>query len=143
MAGFKLFRCSFKNMQDIPISLIDESFTGKNTVISTDFLVWKFCGKAQFPHSFGPFVRNYAETVPFRKIFTPWNQVKLRYCSQCLYFLHTTNYKQETIYYVQETKIISEKFFTLMLKENRNLQWFFQRPITFSKITIKILELGA
>ena len=58
------------------------------------------------------------------------------------YFLHTTNYKQETIYYVQETKIISEKFFTLMLKENRNLQWFFQRPITFSKITIKILELG-
>ena len=28
-------------------------FTMKNTVISPDFLVWKFCGKAQFPHSFG------------------------------------------------------------------------------------------
>ena len=27
--------------------------TGKNTVISPDFLVWKFCGKAQFPYSFG------------------------------------------------------------------------------------------
>ena len=27
--------------------------TGKYTVISPDFLVWKFCGKAQFPHSFG------------------------------------------------------------------------------------------
>ena len=26
--------------------------TAKNIVISPDFLVWKFCGKAQFPHSF-------------------------------------------------------------------------------------------
>ena len=31
--------------------------TAKNTVISPTFLVWKFCGKAQFPHSFG---RNYS-----------------------------------------------------------------------------------
>ena len=28
-------------------------YTAKNTVISHDFLEWKFCGKAQFPHSFG------------------------------------------------------------------------------------------
>ena len=28
-------------------------YTVKNTVISPDFLAWKFCGKAQFPHSFG------------------------------------------------------------------------------------------
>ena len=27
--------------------------TVKNTIISPNFLVWKFCGKAQFPHSFG------------------------------------------------------------------------------------------
>ena len=27
--------------------------TAKNTLISPNFLVWKFCGKAQFPHSFG------------------------------------------------------------------------------------------
>ena len=27
--------------------------TVKNTVISPKFLEWKFCGKAQFPHSFG------------------------------------------------------------------------------------------
>ena len=27
--------------------------TAKNTVISPNFLVWKFCGEAQFPHSFG------------------------------------------------------------------------------------------
>ena len=26
-------------------------------------MVWKFCGKAQFPHSFGQFTRNYAETA--------------------------------------------------------------------------------
>ena len=25
----------------------------KNTAISSNFLVWKFCGKAQFPHCFG------------------------------------------------------------------------------------------
>ena len=56
-----------------------EATTTKNTVISPDFLVWKFCGKAQFPH----IARNYAETVPFHKIFTPGNQVKLRYFSKC------------------------------------------------------------
>ena len=28
--------------------------TVKNTVISPNFLVWKFCGKSQFPHSFRP-----------------------------------------------------------------------------------------
>ena len=49
--------------------------TAKNTVISPDFLVWRFCGKAQFPHSFG----RYAETVPFCKISKQGNQVKLRY----------------------------------------------------------------
>ena len=43
----------------------------KNTVIPPNFLVWKFCGKAQFPHSFGQFTRNYAETVTFYKISTP------------------------------------------------------------------------
>ena len=54
----------------------------KNTVISPDFLVWKFCGKAQFPHSFGRIAQNYAETVSLHKISTPGNQVKLRYFSQ-------------------------------------------------------------
>ena len=40
-------------------------YTAKNTVISPNFLVWKFRGKAQFPHSFGQIAQNYAETVPF------------------------------------------------------------------------------
>ena len=29
-----------------------ELFTAKNTVISPNFLVWKFCGKGQFPREF-------------------------------------------------------------------------------------------
>ena len=56
--------------------------TAKTTVISPDFLVWKFCGKAQFPSSFERFARKYAETMSFRKISTPRNQVKLLYFSQ-------------------------------------------------------------
>ena len=59
--------------------------TAKNAVTSPEFLVWKFCGKAQFPRSFGWFARNYAETVPFRKISTPENQMKLQYFLQWLY----------------------------------------------------------
>ena len=44
------------------------SNTTNNTVISRNFLMWKFCRKAQFPYSFGRFARNYAKTVPFHKI---------------------------------------------------------------------------
>ena len=55
----------------------------KNTEISLNFLVWKFCGNAQFPHSFQRIVRKCGETVPFHKISTPGNEVKLSYFSQC------------------------------------------------------------
>ena len=41
--------------------------TTKNTVILPNFLVWKFCGKTHFSHSFA---RIYAETEPFYKIST-------------------------------------------------------------------------
>ena len=37
------------------------------------------------------------------------------------YFVHKRNCKQETLYYIQETKTTFEKFFTLILKRNRNL----------------------
>ena len=40
---------------------------------------------------------------------------------ESLYFVHTKKCEQETIYYIQETKTIVEKFFTLILKRNRNL----------------------
>ena len=43
----------------------------KNTVISPNFLVWKFRGKAQFLHNFGRIARNYAETVSLF-IYTRW-----------------------------------------------------------------------
>ena len=56
-----------KTNHDIPYN------TAKNTVISPNLLVWKLCGKVQFPDSFGWFARNYAETVPFHKISTPEN----------------------------------------------------------------------
>ena len=42
------------------------SYTAKNTVISPNFLMWKFCGKSQFPR----FLGNYAETALFHKIPT-------------------------------------------------------------------------
>ena len=67
---------------DILKYLSDELTAAKNTVISPDILVWKFCGKTQFPQSLVRIAQNYAEIVPFHKIFTPGNQVKLRYfCS--------------------------------------------------------------
>ena len=49
------------------------SHTAKNTVILPNFLVWKFCGEAQFPHNFVPFAQNYAETASFHKISTSGN----------------------------------------------------------------------
>ena len=58
-----------------------KNFTAKNNVISPDFLVRKFCGKAQL-QSESP---ETAETVHFGEISTPGNQVKLRYFSQCLF----------------------------------------------------------
>ena len=34
------------------LMLVNSSITALNTVISSNFLAWKFCGKAQLPHSF-------------------------------------------------------------------------------------------
>ena len=52
----------------IVLEIFKTSITVKNTLISPYFVLWKFCGKAPFPHSFGRFARNYVETVPFHKI---------------------------------------------------------------------------
>ena len=72
-------------------------FTAKNTVISPDFLLLKFCGKTKFPHSFGQITRNYEETEPFRKISTPGNQGILRYFSQWLVH-HNVNVMQYILF---------------------------------------------
>ena len=45
------------------------SNTVKNTAISPNFLVWKFCGKAQLLHRFGRFARNYARNCAFPQNF--------------------------------------------------------------------------
>ena len=37
---------------------LKKSSTAQNTVISSNFLVWKFCGKSQFPHSFDKTYKN-------------------------------------------------------------------------------------
>ena len=52
-----------------PIHCLYSGTHAQNTVISPNFLVWKFCGKAQFLR----FARNYAEIVPFHKISIPGN----------------------------------------------------------------------
>ena len=53
--------------------MLAKTLTAQNIVISPNSLVWEFCGKAQFPHSFRRFALSYVETVPFRKISTPGN----------------------------------------------------------------------
>ena len=69
------------SMVQILTGLMLKPVSAKNTVISRNFLVWKFCGKAQFPHSFKRLARNYVETVPFHKIShqeITWNYSILR-----------------------------------------------------------------
>ena len=56
--------------------------SAKNTVISTNFLVWKFYGNAEFPHSFGWFARNYAKLCLFTKFPHQEIRWKLRYFLQ-------------------------------------------------------------
>ena len=82
-------------------NIFSKTPTAKNTVISPNFLVWKFCGKTQFLQSFGRIARNYAETVPVQKIFTPRNLVKLRYFPQCNLYtpIHSFEITLSIIYY--------------------------------------------
>ena len=54
----------------LPLDLVNGN-TAKNIVISPNFLVWKFCGKANRP--------KLCVNCAFHKIFTPGNQVKLRF----------------------------------------------------------------
>ena len=84
----QLFR-SIKNSH-LYITIYREIFikvfnTSKNTVILPNFLVWKFCGKGQFLHSFGRFAQNYAKTVSFHKMSTPGNYGILRTASCYLF----------------------------------------------------------
>ena len=44
-----------------------KNIASKNTVFLPNFLVSKFCGKAQLPFSLGKIPRNSAKTIPFHK----------------------------------------------------------------------------
>ena len=66
---FVLFLPCMKHIKSFPIWL----FHYEKSVISPNFLVWTFCGKVHFRHSFGRIARNHAETVHFHKISTPGN----------------------------------------------------------------------
>ena len=54
-------------------------YTTWNTVISSNFLAWKYWGKVEFPQIFGRIARKSAKTVPFHKMSTPGNYEKVRY----------------------------------------------------------------
>ena len=47
--------------------------TAKNTLISPNFLMWKFCGKTQFSQSFTQYTQNTTKTARFDKISTSGN----------------------------------------------------------------------
>ena len=56
----------------------------KIPLFSPNFLVWKLCGRTQFPHSFGRFAWTYAGTVSSHKNSTQGNLVKITVFLQCL-----------------------------------------------------------
>ena len=62
LATFFIFSCSLTVSEN----------TAKKIVISPNFLVWKFCGKARFRIVLG----DLPEAVPFHKISTPGNLVE-------------------------------------------------------------------
>ena len=68
----------FRHIRVLFKSILTHIHTAQNIVVSPNFLVRKFWGKAQFYHSFELIAQNYAETVLFHKISQPGNQVKLR-----------------------------------------------------------------
>ena len=55
-----------RSLEIINLQMICKKISFKYLILP-NFLVCKFCGKAQYPHRFP---RNYAETAPFHKIST-------------------------------------------------------------------------
>ena len=82
-----------RNLVLFQISIVDS--TAKNTVISPNFLVWKFCGKEQFPHSFGQFARNYTELFLSTKF--PHQQIKWNYGIFCSVLIKIFRYSDTLI----------------------------------------------
>ena len=109
----------------------------KNTAISPDFLVWKFCGKAQFPHSFGRFALNYEETVPFRKISTPENQVKLWYFSQRVSVAFHTTYPQWRFWSILPSFFLIHPLLNFKPLCRQQKVYFFSKPTEATEALLK------
>ena len=54
--SYSIFQVHLTAIYEIKDPSVSQTTT-KNIVISANFLVWKFYGKAQFPHSFGRIAR--------------------------------------------------------------------------------------
>ena len=71
------------------------TITAKNTAISPNFLVWKFCGNTQFPHSFGriAFQQNFRANCP-------------KLCGNCPFpqNFHTRKLGGITVFFEEHTK---------------------------------------
>ena len=52
-------------------------------------MVWKFCGKAQFPRTFARFARVYAETVPFPQNFHTMKLGQITVFYAVPFYVHT------------------------------------------------------
>ena len=63
-------------------------------------MMWKFCGKAQFPQSFGQVVQNSTETVRFHKISTPRNLLKFVKATAEESFISRFGLYREQVYFL-------------------------------------------
>ena len=92
-----------------------------------NFLVWKFCGKAQFPHSFGRIAQRYAKSVPFHKISTQENYVKLLYFSQWVWFFTVLVlvFKSASVVLKQDPTCIRKPMTNTFDKSTKFLHWLF------------------
>ena len=107
-----------------------------NTVLSPNFLVWTFCGKTHFTHSFGQFSQNYGKlrlSTKFPNHEIKWNDGILRsncpkLCGNCVFPQIRWNYGI----------LLSEPLWTLSIRLAR--QFFLlapwqQQQYLLSKIT--------
>ena len=114
--------------------------TAKNTVISPNFLVWTFWGKAQFPHSFRRFARNCANTVPFNKI--SYQEIRWIYG-----ILRSDIFSKSTsgicFFHMESNTLHSyphkSRLHSICLK--KFCYWFYIRICTSCLLTIKIILL--
>ena len=99
------------------------SITAKNIVIFTKFSGWEFCGKTQFPQSFGR-----AETLRFHKISIPGNQVNVtvfftvNYTVLCLNFCQNNSvvFAKVSVRSIASQLCLKRKSLQL-IKENRSV----------------------